>query len=76
MVYLGLFRKNDILFKRNMVCIICIDVMIIWIKLIDVEILKLFILMSDKFISMVIMCFLWIKKYDVICLIGLLIGIF
>lgn len=59
---LGLFRKKDILFNINMVCFICLDVMIIWIKLIDVEIVKLFILKSDKFISMVIMCFLWIKN--------------
>lgn len=48
-----------------MVCIICIDVMIIWTKLIDAEILKLFISTSDKhdkLISMVTMCFSWIKN--------------
>lgn len=59
---LGLFRKKDTSFNINMVCLICLDVMIIWTKLIDVEIVKLFISKSDKLISMVTMCFSWIKN--------------
>lgn len=45
-----------------MVCLICIDVMIIWTKQIKVEIGNLFIPTNDKLISMVTMCFSWIKN--------------